>query len=342
MPPIKRKVCFSGPTRLKLAEDLLRNGNCELVLGKSADDFRAFRYERRELVNLIGDSDVLFPAGRDFIGGDILDSCPNLQAVVKSSIGIETVDVEAATELGILCCNSPTVENYMGVAEATLGLMVALFKRLKFNEACLRSGGWKEPQNRGSLMLGKTIGIIGLGRIGQSVAKRLGAWGVRLLGYDPYVSQETVTPLGVKMVSLDELLRESDLVTIHVVLTKETRGMIRAPQLQTMKKTSFMVNTSRGPVIDETELAQALNEGTIAGAALDVFEEEPLPINNPLRKVDPMRLILTPHIIGNNPGSLEAGQRMAAQSILTILEGKVPDTIVNPAAVERWRERFRS
>jgi phosphoglycerate dehydrogenase-like enzyme len=342
MPTTKRKVCLSGPTRLKLAEDLLRNGGCELVLGKSADDFRTFRYEKRELINLIGDSDVLFPAGRDFIGADILDSCPNLQAVVKSSIGIETVDVEAATELGILCCNSPTVENYMGVAEATIGLMVALFKRLKFNEAFLRSGGWKEPQNRGSLMLGKTVGIIGLGRIGQSVAKRLGAWGMRLLGYDPYVSQDTVTPLGVKMVSLDELLREADLVTIHVVLTKETRNMIRAPQLRTMKKSAFIVNTSRGPVINETELAQALNEGTLAGAALDVFEEEPLPMNNPLREVDSTRLILTPHIIGNNPGSLEAGQRMAAQSILTILEGKMPDTIVNPAAVERWKERFWS
>jgi phosphoglycerate dehydrogenase-like enzyme len=306
------------------------------------DDFRSYRYEKRELINLVGDSDVLFPAGREFIGGDILDSCANVQAVVKSSIGIENVDVEAATELGILCCNSPTPENYMGVAEATVGLMVSLFKRLKFNEGFLRSGGWKEPQNRGTLMIGKTIGIIGVGRIGRNVAKRLGPWDVKFLGYDPYVNQETVAPLGVKMVTLDELLRESDLVTIHVVLTKETRGMIRMPQLRLMKKTAYIVNTSRGPVFDEAELAQALNEGIIAGAALDVFEEEPLPMNNPLRAVDLTRLTLTPHIIGNNPGSLEAGQKMAAQSILSVLDGKVPDTIVNPAAVERWKERFWS
>ena len=338
--PSKRKVCFTCPTRLKLAEDLLRAANCELVSGKSVDDFRSYRYEKRELINLIDDSDVLFPAGREFIGGDILDSCANLQAVVKSSIGIENVDVEAATELGILCCNSPTPENYMGVAEATVGLMVTLFKRLKFNEAFLRSGGWKEPQNRGTLMIGKTIGIIGVGRIGRNVAKRLGAWDVKFLGYDPYVSQETVAPLGIRMVPLEELLRESDLVTIHVVLTKETRGMIRMPQLRTMKKTAYIVNTSRGPVFDEAELAQALNEGIIAGAALDVFAEEPLPMNNPLREVDPTRLTLTPHIIGNNPGSLEAGQKMAAQSIVSILEGKVPETLVNPAAVERWKERF--
>ena len=155
-----------------------------------------------------------------------------------------------------------------------------------------------------------------------------------------WVTQETVAPLGIRMVTLDELLRESDLVTIHAVLTKETRGMIRMPQLRTMKKTAYIVNTSRGPVFDEAELAQALNEGIIAGAALDVFAEEPLPMNNPLREVDPTRLTLTPHIIGNNPGSLEAGQKMAAQSIVSILEGKVPETLVNPAAVERWKERF--
>ena len=335
-----RKVCLTGPPRLALAQDMLRAAHCELVLGKSNDDFPSYRYERRELLNLIGDANVLFPGGRDVIGGDILDSCPKLQAVVKSSIGIETVDVEAATDLGILCCNSPTPENYLGVAEATVGFMVVLFKRLKFNEAFLRSGGWKEPHNRGTLMTGKTVGIIGVGRIGRNVAKRLGPWDVKLLGYDPYVSQETVAPLGVKMVSLDELLRESDLVTIHVVLTKETRQMIQLRELKLMKRTAYVVNTSRGPVFNEADLVQALNEGIIAGAALDVFSEEPLPASNKLREVDPTRLIMTPHIIGNNPGSLDAGQKMAAKSILSILEGKPPDTVVNPMAIERWKERF--
>jgi len=260
--------------------------------------------------------------------------------VVKSSIGIETVDVDAATDLGILCCNSPTPENYMGVAEATLGLMVALFKRLKFNEAFMRNGGWKELQNRGTLMLGKTVGIIGVGRIGQNVVKRLGAWGMKVLGYDPYVKQETVASLGIKMISLDELLKESDLVTLHVVLTRETRGMIGMRELKLMKPTAFIVNTSRGPAIKEADIVQALNEKIIAGAALDVFDEEPMPMDNPLRQIDPYRLILTPHNIGANPGSSEAGQRMAAQSMLAILDGKVPDTVVNPLVIPRWKERF--
>jgi lactate dehydrogenase-like 2-hydroxyacid dehydrogenase len=141
---VKRKICLTGPMRIKIVENTLREAGCELVLGKPQDDFRNFRYERKELINLIGDCTVVYPSGRDVIGGEILDSCHDLQAVVKSSIGIETVDVDAATDLGILCCNSPTVENYMGVAEATMGLIVALFKRLKLNETVIRNSGWKE------------------------------------------------------------------------------------------------------------------------------------------------------------------------------------------------------
>lgn len=339
---ILRKVCLTGPTRLTLAEDILRQAGCDLVMGKNADEFRTFRYERRELIRLIGDAPVVFPSGRDMIGADILDSCADLQAVVKSSIGIETVDVEAATELGILCCNSPTPENYLGVAEATVGLMVALFKRLKLNETFMRANGWREPQNRGALMVGKTVGIIGVGRIGRNVAKRLGPWEMKLLGYDPYVAQETVAPLGVEMVALDELLRAADAVTLHVVLTKETRGMIGLRELRLMKPTAFIVNTSRGPAIQEADLVRALNENLIAGAALDVFDEEPLPLDNPLRAVKPSKLIMTPHIIGTNPGSQDAGQRMAAQSILSILDGRVPDTVVNPLAIPRWKKRFCS
>jgi D-3-phosphoglycerate dehydrogenase / 2-oxoglutarate reductase len=182
--------------------------------------------------------------------------------------------------------------------------MVALFKRLKLNESTLRAAGWKEPQNRGTLMLGKTAGIIGVGRIGQNVAKRLGPWGMKVLGYDPYVKQETVASLGVEMVSLEELLRESDVVTVHVVLTRETRGMIGIKQLKIMKPSAFLINTSRGPAVKEAELVQALNDRIIAGAALDVFDEEPLAADSSLRQVDPSRLILTPHIIGTNSGSI--------------------------------------
>lgn len=337
-----RKVCLTGPTRLTLIEKLLQEGGCELVRGKNSEEFRTHKYERRELLDLIADCAVVYPSGRDLISGEILDSCPELQAVVKSSIGIETVDVDAATDLGILCCNSPTPENYLGVAEATVGLMVALFKRLKTNEADLRAGGWKQAHHRGSLMVGRTVGIIGVGRIGRNVAKRMAGWAMNFLGYDPYVPQDAVTALGIKMVPLEELLRASDVVTLHVVLTRETRNMIGWRELTMMKPTAYLINTSRGPAINEAALSQALNEGVIAGAALDVFETEPTPLDNPLRQVDPSRLIMTPHNIGTNPGSLEAGQRMAAESILSILDGMPPETVVNPNAIPLWRQRFWS
>jgi D-3-phosphoglycerate dehydrogenase len=336
------KVCIPGPTRKRLAEELLRSAGCEVVLGKSVDDFPEFRYKNKELIDLIGDAGALLVSTREVIGGEILDSCPNLQAVVKGSIGVENIDQKAATGLGILVCNSPAPENFTGLAEATVGLMVALFKRLKLNEPHLRQGGWKEPQNRGELMVGKTVGLIGLGRVGREVAKRLKPWEFRLIAYDPYVEQEAADSLGVRLVSLDELLRESDLVTIHVVLTDETRHMITLRELKSMKPTAYLVNTSRGAVIREESVVEALNQGIIAGAALDVFEEEPLPMASKLRQVDPARLILTPHIIGNNPKSIESGHRMAVESILSILGGRVPEAVLNPDAVERWRERFWS
>src|ERR671919_955920 len=171
-----RKVCITGPARSRLVQETLEKAVCVIVSGKNYDDFPSYKYNRHELLELIGDCDILLPSGREVASADILDSCEKVQAVVKSSIGIETVDVDAATDLGILCCNSPTPENYLGVAEATVGLMVMLFKRLKFNEALLRQGGWKEPQNRGMLMMGRTIGIIGVGRIGRNVVKRLSGW----------------------------------------------------------------------------------------------------------------------------------------------------------------------
>jgi len=337
-----RKLCISGPSRSKVAEELLKQAGCRLVLGKSSDDFPEHRYTKKELVDLIDDADALMVSTREVISSEILDSCPNLQAVVKSSIGVENIDIKTATELGILVCNSPAPENFTGLAEATVGLMIALFKRLKLNEALIRRGGWKEPHNRGDLMVGKTIGFIGLGRVGREVAKRLGPWELKLIGYDPYVRQEGIEPLKVKLVPLEELLRTSDLITIHVVLTAETRHMITLRELKMMKPTAYLVNTSRGGAIREDDLVQALNEKIIAGAALDVFEEEPLPLTSKLREVDPTRLILTPHIIGNNPKSLESGQRMAAESILSIFEGKAPATVLNREAIGRWRERFWS
>ena len=317
-----RKVCFTGPTRLKLAEEILRNAGCNLVMGKNQDDFRTYKYERREIVDLIGDCAVVFPSGRDVIGGDILDSCENLQAVVKSSIGIETVDVDAATDLGILCCNSPTPENFMGVAEATVGLMVTLFKRLKFNEDVLRKGGWKEPQNRGTLMIGRTVGIIGVGRIGRAVAQRAPAFGMRVV----YASRSAVDLPGAEATSLDRVLNTSDVVSLHVPLTDETQHLIDKRALARMKRSAYLINTSRGPVVDEEALAWALKQHLLAGAALDVYEHEPT-INPDLLKLE--NVLLVPHLASGTTETRTAMADLAAENVLAVLAGRQP---ISPVA----------
>lgn len=334
------KVCIPAPHKLSVGRDVLKNAGCELVLGKDQDEFPKHRYSENELVELAGDSDVIWAAQRDIFNSAVLARCPNVRAVIKAAIGYETIDVTAATELGILVCNSPARENFTGVAEATVGLISMLFKRLAHNQQLLHEGRWKRNEHRGDLMAGRTIGIIGLGRVGKETAKRLGPWEMRLIAYDPYLAQESVQGLGVELVSLNTVLRESDLVTCHTPLTEETRQLITITELKKMKPTAYLVNTSRGGVIKQADLVHVLNERIIAGAALDVFEEEPLPMSDPIRKVPLDRLIMTPHIIGTNPQSQVSGERIAAQSILSVLAGQVPDTVVNPACVAAWRERF--
>ncbi len=331
----RRKVCVAGSVRTRLAQKLLEQAGCEIVLGGNINT-------KGGLISLIGDAEALLVSGWEVIDREVLEPSKHLQAVVKGSIGVEKIDLKAATRLGILVCNSPAHENFVGLAEATVGLIAALFKRLKLNEAQLRSGRWKNLAHQGDLMAGKTIGLIGFGRVGRETARRLGPWGVQLIAYSPNAKQDEAEALGVKLVSLEDVLRESDLISIHVVLTSETRHMMTLRELRIMKPTAYLVNTSRGAVIREEDLVRALNEGIIAGAALDVFEEEPLPRTSPLREVDPTRLILTPHSIGSNRQSLESGQRMGAESILSILEGKAPETVLNPEAIDRWRARFWS
>jgi len=291
---LTKKVCIAGPIHRPWIEEELRAAGCVILLGKSGDEYPEYRYQDAELVDLVGDSDILLVTTRDRVTRTIIEACGNLRGVVKGSIGVETIDINAATDLGILVCNSPAPENFTGLAEAVVGLMVILMKRLKLNEQVLHEGGWRKENNVGELILGKTIGIIGLGRVGKEVAKRLEAWGVRLIAYDPYVDQRQFKQLGVERVSLEELLRESDIVSIHVVLTSETTHMIGPKELRMMKPSAYLVNTARGEVIPQDDLAAALRDGVIAGAALDVFEEEPLPKESPLRTIDPTRLIMTP------------------------------------------------
>jgi len=337
---LSKKVCISGPTDRPWVEAELRAAGCEVVLGKSVEEFPEHHYHEEAFIDLIGNSDILLVSTRECVPRSVLEECKSLRGVVKASIGIENVDIEAATDMGILVCNSPVPENIIGVAEATVGLIAALMKRLKLNEMDLHQGEWKKEINTGELISGKTIGIIGLGRVGREVARRFQGWDIQLIAYDPYIQREEFQAVGVQRANLDEVLRRSDVVSLHVVLTSETHHMIGLKEIRMMKPTAYLVNTSRGAVINQEELSHALGKQLIAGAALDVYEEEPLPLGNPLRSIDPTRLILTPHSIGNSPVARDSGHRMAIQTIITLFGGEPPSSVLNPEAIARWREKF--
>ena len=338
--PSRWRVFMSGPQRsieeFKVAEE----GGWDIAYGRNIEDYPDGVYDEDELIKELRGRDTYVVPTRERFTRRVAESCPDLLTVIKATIGVDNVDVAAATDAGILVSNSPTPENYVGVAEGTIGFMVVLGKRLMEQMEIIRNGEWKRGDLLGDLLWGKTVGIVGLGRVGGAVARRLTAWDVRVLACDPYVPRNRPLELGVEMVDLDTLLRESDFVSLHVVLNDETRRMIGAREVGLMKRSAFLTNTARGGVIDTAAVAQAIEERRIAGGALDTHTPEPLPMDSPLRELDPKRVIITPHSIGNSLASHHAGQRMAADSLVRIMHGELPESIVNPQVLERWRQRI--
>jgi phosphoglycerate dehydrogenase-like enzyme len=249
--------------------------------------------------------------------------------ITSPVIGVDTIDIDAASEFGVLVANCPTAENIIGIAEATIMLTVALLLNLKQKERSLREGHFR-PRHVSHLLHGRTVGLIGYGRIARNVEQRLQGWGVDVQAADPYVAGT---------LSLDEVLRTSDVVSLHVVLTKETRNMIGARELALMKPSAILVNTSRGGAIVEEALADALSSGRLAGAALDVFQQEPINMDNPLLRCDPDRVILTPHAIGHNLESLPTGVHMAFENIDRALRGEPPESVINKEIIPAWQRR---
>lgn len=318
----------------------LRELGHQVELGRPVDQTGRRPYTEEELVEWCKDADVIMASHLDTIGRAVLGAAPRLRLVVLPAVSAEKVDVPAATELGILVVTSPAPQSFIGMAEATIALMLVLLKRVKRSEARLRGGEWVRRVDHGWLLAGRTIGLVGLGRVATQVARRLQGWDVRLLAFDPYVAADTARPLGVTMVNLPALLTESDIVSLHVPLTGKTRGMIGEKELRSMKPTAFLVNTARGEVLDEAALGRAIAERWIAGAALDVFEQEPLPAQSPLRALDPERVILTPHALGESETIRLARLKLALEATVNALRGEIPKNVVNPHALTLWRQRF--
>jgi phosphoglycerate dehydrogenase-like enzyme len=280
----------------------------------------------------------------------VFETSDTLRIVAKYSIGCEDIDVEAATERGILVTYGPTESNWGGVAEGTLTNMMCLLKKVRERDQHLKTdGAWRDAKLIGTYVgsradgyAGITIGIIGLGRVGTRLADLLRPWGARVIACDPYVADAHFAAHGVQRVDLPTLLKESDVVTSHVFLNRETRHMIGAAEFDQMKPTAVFCNASRGPVVDEAALVDALNQRKITAAALDVFEVEPLPLDSPLRGMDD-RVLLSPHMITNNVGSgVGPAVELATEAVLSALRGDVPERelIFNPQAIPLWRERF--
>lgn len=291
---------------------------CEIRLTEAKDG--------PELAAVLEDADVLI-ARRDYVGPATLDLARNLKGIVTPGVGVEKVDVAAATELGIVVANSPG--NSPSVAESALLLMLALAKQMPMWIETARAGHEPTSMMRGMELRGKTLGIVGLGRIGKIVSGFATALGMRVLAYDPYVSTSDVAELA----PLEKVLAASDFVSLHPVLTPETFHLINAERLALMKPGAFLVNTSRGGVIDEPALIAALRAGQLAGAGLDVFETEPPDPANPLLHMD--NVIGTPHGLSHAVESVARCSQMTEENVLAIIEGRLPPYIVNPAV--SWR-----
>jgi D-3-phosphoglycerate dehydrogenase len=335
--PARLTILATGPSGPPEELEPLRAAGHEVLIGRPPDQAGRKPYPEAELMAACRDVDIILASGYEAITAGVLESAPRLKLVIVPFIGVDKIDVQAATRLGILVANSPTPENFVGVAEATIGVMLMLLKRVKHNEARVRRGEWGRREDRGEFLFGKTVGIVGLGRVGTQVARRLQNWDVRLLAGDPYVPAERARAVNVTLVDLSTLLAESDVLSLHAVLTEETRLMIGEKELRSMKPSAIVVNTARGELVDEDALARAVEGRVIAGAAVDAFTREPLPIDHRLRAADPERVILTPHNVAQSEAGRRANLKLALEQILAVGRGEAPTYTVNPDAIPRWR-----
>lgn len=281
------------------------------------------------------DSDALVTLLTDKIDAEVLDAAPRLKIIAQMAVGYDNIDVEEATKRGIYVTNTPGVLTET-TADLAWALLMAIARRIVEADKYIREGKWRVAWHPmmllGKDVYGATIGIIGAGRIGSAVARRAKGFNMRILYYDIIRRPELEKEVGAEYVDLDTLLRESDFISIHVPLTKDTYHMINAEKLKLVKKTAYIINTSRGAVIDEKALYEALRDRRIAGAALDVFEQEPISMDNPLLKLD--NVVLTPHIGSASHETRSKMAEMVAENLIAFFEGRVPPNLVNPEVMK--------
>jgi D-3-phosphoglycerate dehydrogenase len=280
--------------------------------------------QAHELCSLLKDIDG-YIAGLDEITASVIDAANRLKVIARYGVGVDRVDVPAATSRGILVTNAPGA-NSVSVAELTICLMLALGRQLWATCASTRQGEW--PRVDGVGLRGKTIGLIGFGSIGREVAHRLKAFGCRVLATDPFVKPEVAEEQDVRLVPLEELLAQSDFVSLHLSLLSSNIGMVNQGFLERMREGAFLVNTARGELIDEPALVESLKKGHLRGAALDCFAKEPPDKENPLLSM--MDVIVTPHTGAHTDEAIGRMSRTSMENCLAALRGERPPNLVNP------------
>jgi len=282
------------------------------------------------VIDKVRDVDALVSLLSDSIDVEVFGAAPKLKIVAQMAVGFDNIDVKEATKRGVYVTNTPEVLTET-TADFAWALLMSIARRVVEADRYVRGRRWKVGWHP-SMLLGRdvhgaTIGIVGAGRIGSAVARRAKGFNMKILYCGRKSRPELEKILGAKHVDLDMLLKQSDFVSIHVSLTKQTYHMIDKEKLRLMKKTAYLVNNSRGAVIDEKALCQALKEGWIAGAALDVFEQEPTPVTNPLLKLD--NVVLAPHISSSSHGTRSKMAKMVAENLIAFFERRIPPNLVN-------------
>lgn len=310
------KVLVSDPVHQTGIELLKRKAEVEVATGLS----------KEELIEKVKDKDALLVRSATKVTREVLEAAEKLKVIGRAGVGVDNIDIKAATEKGIIVVNSPAASS-ITVAELTMGLMVSLARNIPQASSSLKAGKWEKKRFLGRELRGKTLGIIGMGRIGSEVAKKAQAFELRCVAYDPYISEETARELNVEVEdSIEKVLEQSDFITLHVPLTENTRHLINREAISRMKKGVSIINAARGGIIDEGAVYRALKEGRLAGAAFDVFEREP-PEGNPLLELE--NFIATPHLGASTEEAQRFASTIACEEVLKALAGEPPSNVVN-------------
>lgn len=308
-----------------LAADGIANEGIELLRKDFAVEVRD-KISHEELLEIIPKFDALIVRSASKVSADVLERGTNLKIIGRAGVGVDNIDVQAATERGIIVINSPD-GNTIAATEHTFAMMLAVSRNIPQANQSMHVGKWDRKNFIGVELRNKTLGVIGLGRIGAGVAKRAQSFDMNIIAYDPFVGEERAKSLGVTLLELNELFRRADFITVHMPLTNKTKNMISLAQMKLMKSTVRLINCARGGIINENDLATALKENLIAGAAIDVFENEPLAEDSPLRNLP--NIILTPHL-GASTVEAQIGVSVdVAKGIIDALNNRPVATAVN-------------